>query len=185
MVAQDQRVLPEGKSSLHDQGHAAMPTCLRHVEKTLVLVSGAGAGSSLSPRNASDGHVPHQLGSGHEWPPCPRSVERPPSHVAHQLPGDAGHVSSTETLPPRPKRSPCVGAHRQHSGDLLYQPPGRSAFAPLVQAGAPDPCVVPGQTPLAESRLHSWYLNVGADVLSRQGSWPGEWMLHPEVVKQI
>ncbi|KAI2644689.1 Retrovirus-related Pol polyprotein from transposon 17.6 [Labeo rohita] len=43
-------VLPEGKPALHDQGHAAMPTCLGHVEKTLVLVSGPGAGSSLSPR---------------------------------------------------------------------------------------------------------------------------------------
>ncbi|KAI2655478.1 Transposon Ty3-G Gag-Pol polyprotein [Labeo rohita] len=42
-------VLPEGKPALHDQGHAAMPTCLGHVEKTLVLVSGPGAGSSLSP----------------------------------------------------------------------------------------------------------------------------------------
>ncbi|KAL0195610.1 hypothetical protein M9458_009182, partial [Cirrhinus mrigala] len=28
-------------------------------------------------------------------------------------------------------------------------------------------------------------VNVGADVLSRQGQRPGEWMLHPEVVKQI
>ncbi len=35
VVAQDQGVLPEGKPTLHDQGHAAMPTCLRHVEKTL------------------------------------------------------------------------------------------------------------------------------------------------------
>ncbi len=29
------------------------------------------------------------------------------------------------------------------------------------------------------------YLNVGPDVLSRQGPRPREWMLHPEVVKQI
>ncbi|KAI2645393.1 Sialin [Labeo rohita] len=29
------------------------------------------------------------------------------------------------------------------------------------------------------------HLNVGADVLSRQGPRPGEWMVHPEVVKQI
>ncbi len=29
------------------------------------------------------------------------------------------------------------------------------------------------------------HLNVGADSLSRQGPWPGEWMLHPEVVKHI
>ncbi len=37
VVAQDQGVLPEGKPTLHDQGHAAMPTCLRHVEETLVF----------------------------------------------------------------------------------------------------------------------------------------------------
>ncbi|KAI2645622.1 Transposon Ty3-G Gag-Pol polyprotein [Labeo rohita] len=29
------------------------------------------------------------------------------------------------------------------------------------------------------------HLNMGADILSRQGLRPGEWMLHPEVVKQI
>ncbi len=51
-----------------------------------------------------------------------------------------------------PERLPCAGAHRQHSGGLLYQPPGRSTFAHLVQAGTPDPCVVPRKTPLAESR---------------------------------
>ncbi len=65
---------------------------------TLVLVSGPDAGSSLLPRNACDGLT--GLGSGHEWPPCPRSVEQSPSHVAHHLPGDAGSVSSSETLSP-------------------------------------------------------------------------------------
>ncbi len=64
-VAQDQEVFPEGKPASHDQGHEAVPTCLRHVETTLVLVSGPGAGSSLSPRSASDGCVPHRLGSRH------------------------------------------------------------------------------------------------------------------------
>ncbi len=62
----------------------------------------------------------------------------------------------------RPKRSSCVSAHQQHSGGLLYQPPGRSAFAPLVQAGVPNPCVVLGQTPLAESRAHSWASQYGS-----------------------
>ncbi len=65
---------------------------------------------------------------------CPRSVEWLPSHMAHQLPGDAGRVSSTQTLSTRPERSPCVGASRHP-----------------VEAG-----------PEAQ-----------------------EWMLHPEVVKQI
>ncbi len=75
MVAQDQGVLPEGKPTSHDQGHTVMPTCLGHVEEILVLVSGPGIGSSLSPRNAINGHILDQLGSGHEWPPCPWSVE--------------------------------------------------------------------------------------------------------------
>ncbi len=35
VVAPDQGVLPEGKHTLHDQGHAAMLLCLRHVEETL------------------------------------------------------------------------------------------------------------------------------------------------------
>ncbi len=118
-----------------------MPTCLGHVEETLVVVSGPGAGSSFSPRNASDRRVPHRLGSGHEWPPCPRSVEWSPSHVAHQLPGNA---------------------HRQHSGGLLHKPPGRSAFAPLIQAGTPDPFVVSGQTSLIESSSYSWASQYGS-----------------------
>ncbi|KAI2658584.1 hypothetical protein H4Q32_016681 [Labeo rohita] len=139
-----------------------MPTCLGHVEESLVPVSGAGAGSSLSPRNASNRCFPHRLGCGHEWPHRPRSVERSPTHLAHKLPGDAGRVPSAEALSPGPKRPSCVGPHRQHIGGLLHQPPGRSAFAPLVQAGAPDPCVVPGQTPLAESGLLTGVLKCGS-----------------------
>ncbi len=89
--------------------------CLSHVEETLVLVSGPGAGSSLSPCNASDGCISHQMGSGHEWPPCTRSVEWSPSHVAHRLPGDAGRVSSTQTLSIRPEISPCVSANTDNT----------------------------------------------------------------------
>ncbi len=97
VVAQDQWVFPEGKSALHDQGHVVMLSCLRHVEETLVLVTGPGTGSSLSSRNVNDGRVPHRLGCSHEWPPCPQSVEWPLSHMAHQLPGNVVCVSSTET----------------------------------------------------------------------------------------
>ncbi len=153
-------VFPEGKSVSHDQGHTAMLSCLWHVEETLVLVKGVA--SSLSSRNVNDRCVLHRLRCGHEWPPCPRSVERPPSHVAHQLPRDAGCVSSIKTLSPRPNRLPCGGAHRQHSGGLLYQPPERSAFAPLVQAGAPDPCVGPRETPFNQSSSHSWVSQSGS-----------------------
>ncbi len=79
---------PEGKPASHDQVHAAVPTCLRHVEKNLVLVSGLVLGA-----------------------PCRRVI--------------------------------------------------------LV----------------TDASLTGW----GSDILSKkgQGPRPGEWMLHPEVVKQI
>ncbi len=139
----------------------------------------------MSPVIVSDGHVSHRLGNSHEWPLSPRSVEWSPSHMAHQLSGDASSLSSTEIFPPRPERSPCVGAHRQHSGGLLHHSPGGSALAPVVQTGTPDPLVVPGQVLSLRALYIPGYLNVGPDVLSRQGPRPGEWMLHPEVVKQI
>ncbi len=185
VVAQDQGVLPEGKPASHDQGHAALPTCLRHVETTLVLVSGPGAGSSVSLRNASDGCIPHRLGSGQEWPPCPRSVERSSSRLAHQQARDAGRVSGSEILSPGPKRSPCVSSHRQHSvvsyinhqGGLRSRHLYRLAHQILVWAQ--------GKLLSLRAVYIPGHLNVGADTLSRQGLLPGEWMLHTEVVKQI
>ncbi len=56
-----------------------------------------------------------------------------------------------------------------------------------TQAGAPDPCVVPGQTPLAESSAYSWVsqygnrnpVDAGAEALPRgdeadmESFWPG------------
>ncbi len=41
MVAQDQGVLLSGNSLPPDQGHAAVPMCLRHDEEALVLVYGS------------------------------------------------------------------------------------------------------------------------------------------------
>ncbi len=110
-------------------------------------------------------------------------MEWSPSHLIYQLSEDAGRVSNSETLSSRPERSPCFGAHRHHRGSLLCQTPRRSASAPPVQAGA---CV------WAHGKLRSLrvvyipeHLNMGADILSRQGPRPRELMLHPEVVKQI
>ncbi len=111
---------PEGQPILHDQGHAAMLTCLRHVEETVVPVTRPCVGGSMSLRNTNNGCLPHRLGSGHGWPLRPRSVGRSPSHVAHQLPEDAGSISSFETLSPRPERTSCASAHRQYVGGLLH-----------------------------------------------------------------
>ncbi len=121
------------------QGPVLGAPCRRVMLATDASLTGWGAIMS--------GHPVHCL-----WSSC----------LAHQPAGDAGHVSGSETLSLRPKRSPYVGAHRQHSGGLLYQPPRRSAVAPPVQAGAPDTCVVLGQTPLTESSLHPWASQCGS-----------------------
>ncbi len=162
VVAQDHRVFPEGQPVSHDQGHAAMLTCLRHVEETVVPVTRPRVGGSVSSRNANDGRLPHGLGSGHEWPLRSRSVGRSPSQLAHQLPGDAGSFSSIEAFSSRPRRPSCASSHRQYVGGLLHQPPGGSAFAPPVQAGAPDPSVGPGETALLEGSVHPWVRQSGS-----------------------
>ncbi|KAL1269008.1 hypothetical protein QQF64_031297 [Cirrhinus molitorella] len=155
-VAQNQRVFPEGKSTSYDQGHAAMLSCLRHVERPSVSVSRPGVGGSLSSCNANDGCLPHGLGSGHEWPLCPGSVGGPSSYVAHQLPGDAGGVSWPETFPLRPQGAPRACSYRQHNGSRLYQPAGGSSVTPPLQAGVSDPPLGPGETPVLESDVYTW-----------------------------
>ncbi len=94
VVAQDQGVLPEGKPASDAQGHAELPSRRRHVEETLVLISGPGAGSFLSPRT-----LVMVVSRGHGWQLSPRSVEWSPSHVAHQLPGDCWPCFITNFLP--------------------------------------------------------------------------------------
>ncbi len=59
VVAQDQRVFPEGQPLSRDQGHAAMLMCLGNVEKTLVPVPG----SFMSSQDANDRCLSHGLGS--------------------------------------------------------------------------------------------------------------------------
>ncbi|KAI2651794.1 Protein P [Labeo rohita] len=62
----------------------------------------------------------------------------------------------------RPERPSCAGAHRQHSGGLLHQSPGRSAVTAPEQAGTPDPLVGPGETPLAQSSSYPWASQSGS-----------------------
>ncbi len=119
VVAQDHRVFPDGQTILHDQDYAAMLKCLRHVEETVVLVTRPCVWGSMLSRYANDRRLPHRQGSGHEWL-CPRSVGRSPSHVAHQLPGDAGSISSFDTLSTRPERPSCASTHRKYVVGLLH-----------------------------------------------------------------
>ncbi len=59
VVAQDRRVFPEGQPLSHDQGHAAMLSCLGNVEETLVPVPGSHDGSFMSSLNANDRCLSH------------------------------------------------------------------------------------------------------------------------------
>ncbi len=59
MVAQDQKVFPEGQPLLHDQGHAAMLSCLGYVEETLVPVPGSRAACFVSSQDANDRCISH------------------------------------------------------------------------------------------------------------------------------
>ncbi len=71
-----------------------------------------------------------------------------------------------------------VVSYINHQGGLCFSPP--------LHAGAPDPCVVPGQTPLAESSSHSCASQYGSRHPVRgRGRGPGNWILYLEVVKQI
>ncbi|KAL0148000.1 hypothetical protein M9458_056674 [Cirrhinus mrigala] len=104
-------------------------------------------------------------------------------HPAHGLWSDrrlTWHITAWRCWPP-----PCAGAHQQHSGGLLHQPPGRSASRPLYKLV--HQILAWSQDKLLSLRaVHiPGHLNLGADILPRQGPRPGEWMLHPEVVKQI
>ncbi len=173
VVAQDQGVLPEGKPASHDQVHAAMPTCLRHVEETLVLVSGPGAGSSLLPHNACDGHVPHRLGSGRHlmWHINCLEMLAVFRALKHFLPDlrDRHVLVRTENT--------AVVFYINHQGGLRSRPLYKLAHQILVWS----------QDKLLSLRaVHiPGHFNMGADILSRQGPRPGEWMPHPDVVKQI
>ncbi len=70
-----------------------------------------------------------------------------------------------------------VVSYKNHQGDLRSRPLYKLAHQILVwfqdKFLSLRAVYIPG------------HLNVGADILSRQGPRPGEWSLHPEMVKQI
>ncbi|CAM4725781.1 unnamed protein product [Leuciscus chuanchicus] len=154
-VKGDQGVFPEGKSVSHDQGHAAMPSCFGHVEKTLVPRSGPSVGGVLSTRNAFDRRFPHGVGRSHERTLSVRSLAGPSSVLAHKLFRNDGRILCSETLPARPERPPRVGPHGQHVGGLIHQPSGGSEVSTTVQAGSSDPPMGPGETTVPQGSIYS------------------------------
>ncbi len=151
VVAQDQRVFPEGQPLSHDQGHAAMPLCLGNVEETLVPVPGSHVGSFMSLQYANDRCFSHGLGSDLRGTLKSRSVEGPSSLMAHQPSGDVGCVSCSQDFPRRSQGPPgaCLLS-------LLHKSPGVFAVTSTLQTGVPNPPVVPRKVVVSASNLHPW-----------------------------
>ncbi len=152
VVAQDQRVFPEGQPLSHDQGHVAMPLCLGNVEESLVPVPGSHVGSFMSSQDANDRCLPHGLAS--DLRGTLESLEGPSSLMAHQPPGDVGCMSCSQDFPSRSQGPPCACPLRQHIGGLLHKSPGGFAVTSTLQNGVPNPPVVP--VVVSASNLHAW-----------------------------
>ncbi len=175
---------PKGQSLSHDQGHAAMLTCLGNVDKTLVSVPGSHVGSIMSSQDAYDRCLSHRLGSNPRGMLKSGSVEGPPSLMAHQPSGDVGCISCSKEFPSRSQGPPCARPLRQHIRVYINHQGvcGHVYFANWHTKSSCDPkgsCFFFEQ--LTSRGVHS----IGADILSRQGLRPGEWRLHPEVVELI
>ncbi len=185
MVAQDQRVFPEGQPLSHDQGHAAMLTCLGNVEETLVPVPGSHVGSFLSSQDAYDRCLSQGLRSNPRGMLKSGSVEGPSSLMAHQLSGDVGCITCSQEFPRRSQGPPCARPLRQHIGGLLLKSPGGLRSRPLCKLACQILLWSQGKLLSLRATYISGVHNVGADILSRQGLRPGEWRLHAEVVELI
>ncbi len=156
VVAQDQRVFPEGQPLSHDQGHAAIPSCLGNVEETLVPVPESRVGSFMSLQDANDRCLTHGLGSDLRGTLESRSMEEPSSLMAHQPSGDVGCISCSQEFPSRSQGPPCACLLRQHIGGLLHKSPGEFAVTSTLQTGVPNPPVVPREVVVSASNFHPW-----------------------------
>ncbi len=154
VVAYDQRVFPEGQPLLHDQGHAAMLSCLGNVDETLVPVPGSRAGSFMSSQDDNDRCRSHGLGSDRRGTLESRSVEGPASLMAHQPSRDVGCISCSQEFSSRSQGPPCACPLRQHIGGLLLKSPGGFAVTSTLQTGVPNPPVVPSEVVVSSSSLH-------------------------------
>ncbi len=157
VVAQDQGVLPEGKPALHDQGPVTLATD--------ASLTGWGAVMSGHPARClwSDRHFTWHINCL-EMLAVFRALK-------HFLPDLRDHHVLVRT------DNTAVVFYINHQGGLHLRPLYKLAHQILVWS----------QDKLLSLRaVHiPGHLNMGADILSRQGPRPGEWMLHPEVVKQI
>ncbi|KAL0201208.1 hypothetical protein M9458_004395, partial [Cirrhinus mrigala] len=126
----------------------------------------------------------HGLGSSVRWQTSFRPLDESTRRDSHQLPRDAGSVSSPSLLLARSEETPYAGPLGQHDGGVLYRQGGLSSKRLLT--------LVEGLLEWAQLNLCSLRathvpgrLNQGADMLSRSNVPSGEWTLHPQAVHKI
>ncbi len=182
VVAQDQGIFPEGKSTSHDQGLSTVCASPRHVEETLVLNLGPVLGApcrqlslatdaSLTGWGAvMSGRSARGLWSGRHLIWHIYCLEMLAVFRVF-LPDLRGHHVLVRT------NNTAVVSYIIHQGGLRSRPLYKLAHQILLWSQ--------DKFLLLRALFIPGYLNVGPDVLSRQGPRPGVWMLHPEVVKQI
>ncbi len=154
VVAHDQRVFTEGQPLSHDQGHAAMLTCIGNVEETLVPVPGFLVGSFMSSEDDNDRCLSHRLGRELRGMLKSGSVEESLSLMAHQPSGDVGCIYCSQEFHSRSQGPPCACPLRQHIGGPLHKSPGGFAVTSTLQTGMPNPPVVPRKVVVSSSSLH-------------------------------
>ncbi|KAI2659229.1 Gag-pol polyprotein [Labeo rohita] len=142
-------------------------------------------GYGLQEEGGHDRRFQHRLGSSVRWLTSFRPLDESRSRDSHQLPGDAGSVSSPSLLLARSEGTPCAGPLGQHDGGVLYKSPGGTFLqAPLHSSEGPSG-VGSAQPVFTEGNARTRQTNQGADMLSRSNVPSGEWTLHPQAVQKI
>ncbi len=138
----------------HDQGNAAMLTCLGNVEETFVPVPASRVGSFMSSQDAYNRCLSHGLGSNPRGMLKSASVKEPSSVMAHQLSEDVVCIFCSQEFPGRSQGPQCARLLRQHIGGLLHKSPWAFTVTSTLQTGMPNSPVVPREVAVSPSSLH-------------------------------
>ncbi len=149
VVAQDQRVFPEGQPLSHDQVHALVMW-----KKPWFLSQGPVLGASCRHRMLTTdasltgwGAILEGRSSQGLWKDQHLSW-----HINRLEMSES--ISCSQKFPSRSQGPPCAYPLRQHIGGVLLKSPGGVAVMSIFQTGVPNPPVVPREVVVSSSSLH-------------------------------
>ncbi len=180
MVAQDQRVFPEGKPFRMIK---VTQRCLGNVEETVVPIPGSRVGIFMSSQDANtdasltgwgailEGRSRQVCGNHHlSW-----HINRLEMLAVLALKNFLADLRGHHVLVRSDNTS--VVSYINHQWALRSHPLCKLAFQILLWSQ--------GKLLSLRTTFIPGALNIGANILFRQGLRPGEWRLHPEVVELI